>query len=449
MVSIKASYTVVPNEATPEGIEWLSDIDQVARLCHTQTIYVFHAKHNLDALVQQMRNSLSKILCIYYPLAGRLRRLEEGGRWEVDCNAKGAMLFEAESTKTVNYYGDFLGDSANDLVPKVNYTNTLIQDIPLLLVQVTSFLGNEAFSIGVAVSHILFDGISAIHFINSWAKLARGDTLESHEMPFLDRTVLKFTAPPPPPRFDHQEFKPMPLILGRSDNTVEKNKRVSAISLKLTAEQVGKLKNKANADGSTKGSRPYSRFEAIAAHVWRSASKARGLDENQPTLLRFSGDIRNRLIPPLPRNYIGNALSIVSVSSHVGEILSSPLGHVAQKIREAVEMITHEFICSQIDVIRGQEHVNKARTLYYGANEGKDVLFFGNPNLRITSWLSMPMHEAGFGWGKPVYSGLAGKAAQERAVITQSPDGDGSVILVLHFQVEHMELFKNYFYEEI
>ena len=272
----------------------LSDLDQVVRLFHTQTIYVYNAKHN--ALVEHIRNSLSKILCYYYPVAGRLRKLEEGGRLELNCNAKGAVLIEAKSTKTVHDYGDFMGDSAKDLVPKVDYTNTPIEELPLLVVQVTSFLGDDAFSIGVALSHTFSDGVASIQFINSWAKLARGDTLESHEMPFLDRTVLKFTDLPSPPRFKHQEFKPLPLILGRSDTTVEKNKRVNAISLKLTAEQVGKLKNKANADGSTKGSKPYSRFEAIGAQVWRCASKARGLlDENQRicfgSLLMFAVDL--------------------------------------------------------------------------------------------------------------------------------------------------------------
>jgi len=208
-------------------------------------------------------------------LAGRLRKLEEGGRLELDCNAKGVVLIEAESTKTVQDYDDFFGESIKDLVPTVDYTKILIQELPLLLVQVTSFLGHEAFSIGVAISHILCDGVAGVQFINSWAKLARGDTLEPHEMPFLDRTVLRFIAPPSPQRFDHLEFKPLPLILGRCDNTAEKNKRVKATLLKLTAEQVGKLENKANADESTKGSRPYSRFEVIAAHVWRSACKAR------------------------------------------------------------------------------------------------------------------------------------------------------------------------------
>ncbi|KAL9319635.1 hypothetical protein ACSQ67_011474 [Phaseolus vulgaris] len=242
----------------------------------------------------------------------------------------------------------FLGESIKDLVPTVDYTKTLIQELPMLLVQVTSFLGHEAFSIGVAICHVLVDGVAAVQFINSWAKLARGETLEPHEMPFLDRTVLRFIAPPSPPRFDHLEFKPFPLILGRCDNTAEKNKVVKTTLLKLTAEQVRKLKNKANADESTKGSRPYSRFEAIAAHVWRSACKARGLDENQPNIVRFGSDIRNRLIPPLPRNYFGNAMTLTVASSQVGEILSNSLGHAAKKIREAIEVLTHEYISSQM-----------------------------------------------------------------------------------------------------
>ncbi|KAG4377428.1 hypothetical protein AAZX31_18G107300 [Glycine max] len=448
MVTIKASYTVLPNEPTPEGLLWLSDIDQVARLRHTPTIYIFHAKHNHDTLIERMRNSLSKILVHYYPIAGRLRRIEGSGRLELDCNAKGVVLLEAESTKTLDDYGDFLRESIKDLVPTVDYTSP-IEELPSLLVQVTTFHGGKSFAIGVALCHILCDGVGAIQFINSWAKLARGDTLEPHEMPFLDRTVLKFPHPLSPPRFDHLEFKPLPLILGRSDNTVEKNKKVDATLLKLTPEQVGKLKKKANDDSTKEGSRPYSRFEAIAAHIWRCASKARKLDKNQPTLVRFNADIRNRLIPPLPKNYFGNALSLTTASCHVGDVISNSLSYAAQKIREAIEVVTYEYIWSQIDVIRGQEQLDNARALFFGQNEGKDALFYGNPNLLITSWMSMPMHEADFGWGKPVYLGLGSVSTQDRALIIQSPDGDGSIILSIHFQMEHMQLFKKYFYEDM
>jgi len=93
--------------------------------------------------------------------------------------------------------------------------------------------------------------------------------------------------------------------------------------------------------------------------------------------------------------------------------------------------------------------MDKARALSYGINEGKDALFSGNPNLHITSWLSMPMNEADLGLEKPIYLGLAGGTAQERALITHSPDADTSIYLFLHFQMEYIQLFKNYFYDEI
>jgi len=93
--------------------------------------------------------------------------------------------------------------------------------------------------------------------------------------------------------------------------------------------------------------------------------------------------------------------------------------------------------------------MDKARALYFGPNEGRDALFLGNPNLHITSWMGMPMYGVDFGWGKPLYLGLADVATQDRAWFTQSPDGDGSILLLLCFQMEHMQLFKNFFYEEI
>lgn len=446
MVTIMASHTVFPNESTPKGFLWLSELDQVVLLRHTPTIYVYKEKNNHN-VIERLKNSLSEILVHYYPLAGRLF-WRENGRIELELNAKGAVLLEAETTKTMSDYGDFSpSDSTKELVPIIDYDQS-IEEIPLLVVQITRFHKNEGFAIGVALSHPLADGAAAIRFINSWAKVARGETLEPNEIPFLDRTILKFPYPPKEPRFEHIELKPLPLILGRSDTTEEKNKKVEAILLKLSAEQVEKLKKKANESGIRKGWRPYSRFEAIGAHIWRCASKAHQLQENQPTVVRFNGDIRSRMIPPLPRNYFGNALSQTAARGYVGEITIKPLGYVAKKIREATEVINDEYIRSQIDVIRGKDHLDDARVLFLGG-EGKNIPYFGNPNFHLTSWMSMPVYEADFGWGKPFYFGLAYVAPHDRAVILLSPDEDGSVIVGLHFQVAHLDHFKKFFYGDI
>ena len=447
MVTIKSSYIVIPNESTPKGSLWFSDLDQVVRLSHTPLIYIYKPKQNQqNKIIETLKNSLSKILVHYYPVAGRYC-YTKGGRMELILNAKGAVLIEAETTKTIHDYGDFSpSDSTKELIPKVDY-NQPIEEIPLFVAQVTWF-SSFGFAIGIAYSHPLSDGVGCCNFINSWAKIARGERLEANELPYLDRTILKFSHTPIEPCFEHMELKPLPLILGRSDSDVERKKKTTAELLKLTAEEVEKLKKKANECENPKGSRPYSRFEAISAHIWKCASKARELDEDQQSVVRFNVEIRNRIIPNLPNNYYGNALIQTAVGGYIGEILSKPLSYVAMKIREAHELITNEYTRSQIDVIRGFENLDDARKLFIGG-EGKNATFFGNPNLHITSWMALPSHKADFGWGKAFYFGLGYVSPHDRGLIYLSPDGDGSVIVCMHFQVELMQLFKKFFYGDL
>ncbi|XP_027931626.1 spermidine hydroxycinnamoyl transferase-like [Vigna unguiculata] len=448
MVAIVASYSVFPSKETPKGHLWLSDSDQVVRSGHTPTIYVYKAKH-IDDTTKRLINSLAEILVHYYPLAGRLS-LAESGRIEVDCNAKGVTFIEAETTKSLGDYGDFSpSESVKELVPKIDYTQP-IEEIPLLLVQFTRFRGGEGFVVGVAFCHPLADGLAGTQFINLWAKVARGETLEPHELPYLDRTILKLQHSSASPCFDHPELKPLPLKLGSSDVNAEQSKKTSGVLLKLTPEQVQKLKKEANEEALEEGVREYSRFEAIAGHVWRCACKGRELDEKQPTVVRFNADIRSRLIPPLPRNYFGNALAAtVSAECYVGEIVSKPLSYGAQKVREAIEKLSNEYIRSQLRIVLGEEQLDCIRGLFLGQGERMNVPFAGNPNLQITSWMSMAVYEADFGWGKPVFFGLAYVSAQDRAVILQSPDGDGSIIVSMHFQEPHLELFKKFFYQSL
>ncbi|CAL0329518.1 unnamed protein product [Lupinus luteus] len=140
----------------------------------------------------------------------------------------------------------------------VDYTQP-IEELPLMLVQLTRFYDiDQGVAIGVSISHPLTDGFGAIRFINSWARMARGETLETSEL-----------------------FPPLPLVLGSSDNLAEQGKKISAVTLKLTSEQVEKLKKQANDQSHKEGLRSYSRYEAITAYIWIYASKARELDHLQ------------------------------------------------------------------------------------------------------------------------------------------------------------------------
>ncbi|XP_057415208.1 hydroxycinnamoyl-CoA:piscidic acid hydroxycinnamoyltransferase-like [Lotus japonicus] len=455
--TIKASYTVIPAEPTPNTNLWLSPSDQVTRWTHMSAIYVYKESPNHDAM-DTMRDSLSNILVHYYPLAGRLSWIE-GHRLTLNCNAKGATLLEAESTKTLSSYGDFAPSDTikNDLTPTcwagpaVDYTQP-IEDLPLLLVQVTRFKGTkQGLVIGISINHVLCDGLAAIRFINSWAKLCKGDALDHSEMfPFLDRTIMNSSTCP---RFDHPELKPLSLLLGSTNNAEERKYERAATVLKLTKVQVAKLKEKTNNDGmkQQEGSSgvPYSTFEVVFAHVWKCLTKARGLDNVQPMVVRVIADIRNKLNPPLPMNYFGNALAVALTPTCIAkDVLSNPLRYGARKIREAVDLLKDDYVRSQLDYIRCQKQLDSIRASNFEHEKHNNTSFYGNPNLMIVSWMSMPVYEANFGWGKPVHFGYGPVFPHDIAYIIRSSDEDGSLVVSVHLQIRHMELFKKFFYQD-
>ncbi|KHN36436.1 Hydroxycinnamoyl-Coenzyme A shikimate/quinate hydroxycinnamoyltransferase [Glycine soja] len=278
--------------------------------------------------------------------------------------------------------------------------------------------------------------------MNRWAKLTRGEAQEPNEIPFLDRTLLKLPHQPSAPSVKLPEWKPAPKIPGKEQTR-------SAALLELTSNQVQRLKEKANDQSSKEGSRPYSRFEVVAAHIWRCAAKARESGENHPTVARFSVDFRKRLNPPLPQNFFGNALAkAVTPKCYERDIISNPLSFAAQKIREGAHAVTDEYIRSQLNVILGQQQLDQIRAFFKGQGHRLNVPYAGDHNILLTSWITMPLYEADFGWGKPVLFGLATRFQEDRAAILPNPEGYG-VTVSIFFQTTLMQLFKTFFYEDM
>ena len=128
-----------------------------------------------------------------------------------------------------------------------------------------------------------------------------------------------------------------------------------------------------------------------------------------------------------------------------GDIISQPLSYAAQKIREAVDMLTDEYIRSQLDFIVCQERIDFIRISFSEKGDQRDAPFYGNSNLSLTSWMSMLVYEADFGWGRPAHFGPGAVCPYDRALIVQSPDGEGSIIVFMHFQIAHMQQFIKFF----
>uniref|UniRef100_A0A803MEX0 Uncharacterized protein n=1 Tax=Chenopodium quinoa TaxID=63459 RepID=A0A803MEX0_CHEQI len=188
-------HTVKPAEPTWNGLLPLSILDHISVMTHAYVVYFYDKpiQNNLcvtstNKIVETLKNSLSRVLVPYYPLAGRLGWIG-GGRFKLECNALGAELIEVESTMKISDFGDFYSSSDKfyNLLPEIDYCGRPIQDLPLLSVQITRFACG-GLSVGLAMSHIVADGLSAFRFVKDWARLTRGEPLEV--APLLDRRIF-------------------------------------------------------------------------------------------------------------------------------------------------------------------------------------------------------------------------------------------------------------------
>lgn len=135
-VTIRKESMVPPSERTPERILWNSNVDLVIPRIHTQSVYFYRSDGSADFFShEKLTAALGRALVPFYPMAGRLKRGEEG-RIEINCNAGGVLLVEAEADAVVADFGEFAPDPRfRQLVPQVDYSQD-IASFPLLVLQV-------------------------------------------------------------------------------------------------------------------------------------------------------------------------------------------------------------------------------------------------------------------------------------------------------------------------
>lgn len=289
-------------------------------------------------------------------------------------------------------------------------------------------------SLGVGMQHHAADGASGLHFINTWSDMARG--LDLTIPPFIDRTLLR-ARDPPQPQFPHVEYQPPPTLKTTEENVpnAETVPETSVSIFKLTRDQINTLKAKSKEDGNTVN---YSSYEMLAGHVWRSTCMARGLTQDQETKLYIATDGRARLRPSLPPGYFGNVIFTATPVAVAGDLQSKPIWYAASKIHDQLAIMDNDYLRSALDYLELQPDL---KALVRGAHT------FKCPNLGITSWSRLPIHDADFGWGRPIFMGPGGIAYEGLSFILPSPINDGSQSVAISLQAEHMKLFEKFLYD--
>ncbi|CAA6667223.1 unnamed protein product [Spirodela intermedia] len=290
-------------------------------------------------------------------------------------------------------------------------------DRPLLHVQLTRF-SCGGLAVGLTASHIVADGCAACSFWITWGRAA-GDWRCRR-------------GPPPRVEFEHRgvEYSATPPAPATA-TAVQWEEVIDDIVLEKVHFPVEFLR-KLRAEASFPDlQRPHSTFETLVAHLWRTVTKARGVEEEVETHLRISVNGRRRMNPPVPDEYLGNLL------------LRRPLHHAAALIREAVARVDDRYFRSFIDFSEQMKAAPPGERSTPTAEMENRVL---SPHLEVDSWLRFPFYDVDFGSGGPDLFTPTWSPYEGFLVLLPSAAGDCGVDVLVPLLRERMPIFKEICY---
>ncbi|KAE8699264.1 Benzyl alcohol O-benzoyltransferase [Hibiscus syriacus] len=374
---------VAPAKPTPYECKLLSDIDDQESLRFNIPVIQFYTCNpSMQAKdpAAVIREALAQTLVYYYPLAGRLRE-GPNRKLMVDCTGEGALYIEAEADVALKDFGDILSPPfpcVDELLYDVPNPNDVLNR-PLLIIQVTR-LKCGGFIFAINVSHLLTDASGMIQLILAMAEISRGAIAPSIQ-PVWERHLLSARDPPRVSSF-HREYD---------------QEKEGAISTTPLENMVHRSFFFGHKELSTlRKLLPYhlrqcSRFELLAACLWRCRTIALKTDPDEEVRLLFTVSARPKLNPPLPLGYYGNAIVFLAAITTARKLSENPLWYAIKLVRHAKERVTEEYVRSVADlmVIKGRPHYPMTGSCL------------------VTDVTRVGFKDVDFGWGKTVYGGLA------------------------------------------
>nr|XP_018914064.1 PREDICTED: uncharacterized acetyltransferase At3g50280-like [Bemisia tabaci]XP_018914099.1 PREDICTED: uncharacterized acetyltransferase At3g50280-like isoform X3 [Bemisia tabaci]XP_018914100.1 PREDICTED: uncharacterized acetyltransferase At3g50280-like isoform X3 [Bemisia tabaci]XP_018914101.1 PREDICTED: uncharacterized acetyltransferase At3g50280-like isoform X3 [Bemisia tabaci] len=195
---------------------------------------------------------------------------------------------------------------------------------PLVSIQVTEL--NDGVFIGCSMNHAMADGASYWNFWNTLSNIFQTDESKKIERPPVN--LKRWSSEGRGPLVDFP-------VTFQDEFITNVDVPEGHVSRKFhfSAESAAKLKAKANSECNTT---VISSFQSLAAHLWRSVTKARCLPSDQVVSCNPAVNIRPRMKPPLPPDCFGSMVSSASGQATAGELLEKSLGWAAWQIHKAI-----------------------------------------------------------------------------------------------------------------
>ncbi|KAG5226413.1 acetyl-CoA-benzylalcohol acetyltransferase [Salix suchowensis] len=419
-VAIVSRKFITPSSSTPPHLRSceISALDQLIPPVYGGFTCFYPADGNIQGAKhserrKQLEESLSKILTLYYPAAGRY--VEE--KLLVDCNDKGVEFLEADVSGRLSQIlnGELQPEELNQLLPYPVPSPTT----PLVAVQISTFkCGGMA--VGLRVSHKIFDIAALTSFFNGWATTCRAGIDEVPRPSFALPSLF-------PTRETAQILNPTPVKNGaRLVTRTFVFSRSAVASLQVIA--------RTGDDDLEGGKGQPSRVQVVTAIIWKALIKVAKLKHGflRPSALIHGVEMRKRSALPTPPNCFGNMLRLAMARFEPDESKTG-LRDLVITVRKAIR----DAVIDCRDAMSYDELFARAAESFRGWNEearkGEIDLY------TFSSWCGFPVYEVDFGWGKPAWVSSPHKPVP---VVNLLDTKDGGVAVWMTAEEMDMILFQ-------
>lgn len=408
-VQIMSRETIKPSSPTPNHLRTynLCLFDHLASPIYFSITLFYSAGISSEHL----KNSLSKTLTHFYPLAGKLN--DDEHHLTIDCNDDGVAFIEAQVACDMS----FVLDQDN---PEIEVLQQLLPCDPLqyspdqvILAVQANYFACGGMAIGVCISHVIADASATAHFLNSWAAVACG-AADDHN---IEDGVVYDCSSVFPPQDLSVFYRVMSLVEGNNNEELsspdDDEDRFVTKRFVFDGSMIAALRNETNGDDHHP-----TRVEAVTALIWEAliaATNENGYGASNSAILEASiaVNMRKRMNPPLPQQCLGSICFVTNARSTHLENRSI----LSRKIHESIKAIDDEYIRK---TYTNGEYFNKFMAKAceeYEKNPKMGVFYF-------TSWCRFPFYETDFGCGKPIW--VEGALRGNRcACFLDTSDGEG------------------------
>jgi len=361
--------------------------------------------------IHNLQHSLSATLAFFPPLAGRLVIRQHHHTIvssHIICNNAGVLFVHAVAPNiTVPHilHPKYVPPIVHSFFPLNGVKNYQGTSQPLLAVQVTELL--DGIFIALTLNHVVADGKSLWHFVNSWAEISRG-SLQISKLPSLQRYFPDGIHHPilfPFTKEEEKETQHCPTLPERVFH--------------FSKEKIAELKRKANAEANTD---KISSLQALLTLLWRSVIRCQHLEPQAEVSYVLPIGVGPRVVPPLAEGYLGNKVMIGVVTMKAGELLEGGIGKGALEMNKMIALHSHERVKNHYESwVRNTRLMN----------------LFGRSSLATSSSPRFNIYDNDFGWGKPVAvrSGSANKNDGKISVFAGAEEGSIDIEVCLPYEI--------------